>query len=446
VPGNSYDATTHFSWSGCPMTDALAGAASLFDLDPESVRCPYPIFAALRDEAPVVWVDQLDAFVVSRYDLIAEVLRQPDRFSSRYTTGRATDRQVARMMSELVAEDGEIGAMVERRSKFGTTPVLVRADPPQHGRQRALVNRAFSPPAIRALEPDIEVLANSLIDRFVDRGRVELVAEFAAPLPMTVIAIALGVTLDRMDDFKRWSDAIVSGFGRNGLDKAELTGIIRARSELEEYLLAVIDERELEPQRDLISQIVHARVDGERLTRHEMVEMVIQFLLAGNETTAKLISSTMLHLARDPDEASRLRSDAELIGPFIEEVLRLEPPTNGLYRIAVADCELGGVSIPFGSAIWLAYAAANRDPQHFDAPDECLMRRQATSPHLGFGLGAHFCLGAGLARAEARISVQSLLARCEEVRLAIEPDDVAYEQSYMVHGIQRLPLTFVAGA
>ena len=150
----------------------------------------------------------------------------------------------------------------------------------------------------------------------------------------------------------------------------------------------------------------------------------------------------MLRLAADPTLADRVRADPDLVPPLLEEVLRLEPPAFGLYRVASADYELGGVAIPAGSSLWLVYAAGNRDPEQFEAPDECVLTRPGGSPHLAFGLGPHFCIGAGLARAEARIAVQSLLARCTDVRLEIEPEDIAYNPSYMVRGIQRLPLTF----
>jgi cytochrome P450 len=172
--------------------------------------------------------------------------------------------------------------------------------------------------------------------------------------------------------------------------------------------------------------------------------MVVQFLLAGNETTAKLISAAALRLALDGDLADRLRSEPDLVTPFLEEVLRLEPPSSGNYRIATVDYDLGGTHVPAGSALWLVYAAGNRDPGVFDAPGECVIGRDAAAPHLGFGLGAHFCLGAGLARAESRIAVQALLARCADIRPALDPDDIPYEPSYLVHGIRRLPLTFRA--
>jgi cytochrome P450 len=423
------------------MTDALAAASSLFDLDPQSVRCPFPILDAMREASPVLWHDQIDAFAVTRYDLIVEVLRHPERFSSRRTTGPATDRAVGRLMKELVAEDDEVGAMLALTTKRGTAPVLVRADPPEHGRQRALVNRAFGPSAIRALEPEIEALAERFIDGFVDDGRVELATQYAVPIPMTVIAKALGVSLDRMEDFKRWSDDLVAGVGGE-LHKEQLADLVRARSELGTYLLEVIEERQRDPQDDLVTRLVEARIDGEQLTTYEIIEMVMQFLLAGNETTAKLITATVLRLAADPELADRLRADPELIPTLLEEVLRLEPPAFGLYRVATEDTELDGVAIPAGTSLWLVYGAGNRDPDQFAAPEVCQLDRPGSTPHLAFGLGPHFCIGAGLARAEARIAVRALLARCGDLALEVAPEDIAYEPSYMVRGIQRLPLTF----
>lgn len=417
-----------------------AAASKLFDLDSETVRCPYPVFDQLREHDPVLWFDELEAFVITRYDLIVEALRKPELFSSRNTTGPTTDRQLKSVMRGLLADDPELRSMIERRRTYGTTPVLVRADPPVHSRQRAIVNRAFSPSVVRSLEEDIRALAERLVDSFSADGLVELASEFAVPLPMTVIATALGVELERMDDFKRWSDGIVGGVGRNDMGPEELALVVRSRAALEDYLLRIMQQREAAPTEDLTSRIVHAEVDGERLTVHEALDMLVQFLIAGNETTAKLITATALRLATDPELAAAMRAEPERIGGLLEEVLRLEPPSSGNYRIATEDCELGGVPIPAGSALWLVYAAGNRDDGRFEAPEACRVDREFTSPHLGFGLGAHYCLGAGLARAESRIAIETLLRRFDSIELAIDPVSVEYERSYLVHGIRSLPL------
>ena len=422
--------------------DTSTSAKELFDLDPDRVRCPYPVFAEMRSVGPVTWFDDIDSYVVTSYDLIVEVLKQPDKFSSRYATGRATQQRLAEVMIELIGEDPEMAALAERRMTSGSVPVLLSADPPAHPRQRALVNRAFSPPAIRRLEPEIDALAHQLVDDFADRGRVELVSEFAGPFPMIVIAKALGVGLDRMDDFTRWSHTVVAGIGNPTIGKAELSEIVRAQTELADYLLGVVLERQEQPEDDLISQIVESTIDGERLTPVEVVDMSVQFLLAGNDTTAKLIATSMLRLAQDPALADELRSDPDRLVPFVEEMLRVEPPINGTYRIADVAYELGGVEVPAGSSLWLVYASGNRDPAHFPEPDACRFAREAGAPHLAFGFGAHFCLGASLARAEARLGLQTLLARCRDIRLDGDLDAVVYDRSFMLHGLQQLPLAF----
>ena len=422
--------------------DVFEAANELFDLYPERVRCPYPIFSAMHEQSSVLWFDAIESFVVTDYDLIVEILKQPDKFSSRYATGRATEMKLMTVMAELAMEDPEILAAAEHRMKNGASAVLLSADPPAHPRQRALVNRAFTPPAIRRLEPEIERLANTLIDDFIDRGTVELMAEFAGPFPMIVIATALGVPLDRLEDFTQWSRTIANAIGNSNLGKREMAELFWARSSLADYLLTVVEDRAREPQDDLISQIVQAEIDGERLSHFEVVDMTVQFLLAGNDTTAKLLGSSFLRLAQDPGEVARLRSDPELVPAFVEEMLRVEPPINGTYRIADFECELGGVHIPADSSLWLVYAAGNRDPKRFESPDECQYARSASAPHLTFGFGPHLCLGATLARAEAKVGVRSLLARCENLRLDIDPEDVVYDSSFMLHGLQRLPLAF----
>jgi cytochrome P450 len=420
--------------------DLREACSALFRLERDAVRWPYSTLDQLREQAPVAWFDEIEAYVVTRYDLIAEVLRDPELYSSRRTTGPITDRQIRAAMQGLVAESPEIRAMMERRARHGTSPVLVRADPPHHTRQRGLVNRAFNPAAIRALERDIGDLAEELLDAMDVDAPVEIVTAYAGPLPMTVIARALGVELDRMADFKRWSDGVVSGVGRPELTQDDMATVVRARSELEEYLLDVMARREAEPRDDLISSIVHARLDGERLTTHEALDMIVQFLVAGNETTAKVITATVLTLALDPALADSLRADPDLIPALVEELLRLEPPSTGNYRITTAECELGGVHLPKGAALWVVYAGGNRDHRSFESPDELIVGRTAKPNHLAFGMGPHYCLGAGLARAEIRIAIGALLRRCSRIELAVDLDEVEYEDSYMVHGIKALPV------
>ena len=409
--------------------DAFAAGRELFEFDPDRAACPYPTFAGLRDCAPVAWFDAVESFVVTRYDLILEVLRQPETFSSRSATGPATERQMMTLMIELATEDPEIAALVERSMASGTVvPVLLQADPPEHGRQRTLVNRAFSPASIRGIEPEIERLADDLIDRFAGRGRVELLADFAVPLPMTVIAQALGVSLDRMDDFMRWSKTMVAGIGKLDFGKAELAGIVRAQAELSDYLLGVIDERERDPQDDLISQIVQSTIDGERLTRPEIISMVVQFLLAGNDTTAKLIATGMLRLANDPGSgrpaARRARTSSVPSSRRCSVWNRRStgstgPPTSTTSSAASRSPPERAC----GSCTPRATATPSSSPNPTRSGARSRRRRRISrSASASTSASGHRC-----ARAESRIGIQSLLARCADVRLDVDPAEVAYE-------------------
>lgn len=427
------------------MTQGVSSQANhLFELDDALVACPYPTFAGLQSTSPIKWFDIPEAYVVTDYDLIVEVLRQPDVFSSRQATGPKAEREMMELTMELALEDPEVGDLVGQMAISPPVPVLLTADPPHHQRQRALVNRVFTPGEIRKLEPEIKRVAQSLIDRFADAGRVEFLSAFGHPLPMTIIGKALGVHLDRMDDFMRWSEVIVSGIGQRDMTKSLLKDVLAARTELADYLMSVVVERELEPQDDLISRLVTSEIDGERLTKLEVVNMAVQFLLAGNDTTAKLMASAMLWLAGHPEFADSLREDPSLVEGFVEEILRTQPPINGTYRVADREYVLGGVSIPVGSSLWLVYAAGNRDAQRFEEPDEVHCPVDWKSPHLTFGFGAHFCLGASLARAEARLSLQALLERLDQIEVDPDAEPFRWDSSFMLHGLQRLPLTFKA--
>jgi cytochrome P450 len=239
-----------------------------------------------------------------------------------------------------------------------------------------------------------------------------------------------------------WSKTLVAGVGARELTKADVASLLRTRATVAGYLLSLVGERTEQPEDDLVSVLLQAEIDGERLTAPEIVSMLVQFLLAGNHTTAMLIATAMLRLTNDPDLADRLRGDADLVAPFVEEVLRTQPPINGTYRVADADYELGGVQIPKGSALWLVYAAGNRDPEQFPQPDAFQCPQHSKAPHLAFGFGAHFCLGASLARTEGQIAVRALLDRCRDIRLGVDPGELAYDATYMLHGLQALPLTF----
>ncbi len=413
----------------------------LFRLDQDAVGCPYPIFERLRQEAPVVWVEEIEAFVVTRYEDIAHVLRHPEQFSSALATGPVLARQMAQGIGTLAADTDRGMEKVLRRVERGRTKVLLSADPPLHRRQRNLVNRAFTQRRVREWEGAIRSIAEGLVDEFPSEGPVEFVKAFAVPLPLSVIADRLGVPRSDMADFKRWSDDFTVAIGNHQLGPDQLAAMLASQAEFFEYFEAMLDERRRQPADDLLSQLANARLaDGDELTLPELLGMLNQFLVAGNETTTKLLAFSLRRLAEDPALAGRLRSEPQLIEPFVEEMLRLESPVQGLYRQAVEDCTVGDVAVPAGSSLWLAYASANHDASVFSCPEQVDLERGFSQPHLAFGFGEHFCLGAALARAEARIGIDVLLRRLDPIE-ADGRNRFECESSYVLHGLRELWLS-----
>lgn len=424
----------HVAGAGEPTPDHHR----LFRLDREAVRCPYPIFERLRQESPVVWVDDIESFVVTRYEDVSHVLRHPGAFSSQMATGPVLARQMADGIQNLVgrAEEGMESVLV--RVNRGRTKVLLSADPPLHRRQRNLVNRAFTQRRVRESEGVIRSIAEGLVDGFASSGYVEFVSGFAVPLPLSVIADRLGVPRSDMVDFKRWSDDFTVAIGNHQLGQDDLRSMLVSQAEFFSYFEALVDERRRDPADDLLSELATARLpDGDGLELPEILGMLNQFLVAGNETTTKLLAFSFHRLAEDPELADRLRSDPGLVEPFVEEMLRLEAPVQGLYRIAVQDCEIGGTAIPAGASLWLAYASANHDDSVFDRPGDLDLEREFSQPHLAFGFGEHFCLGAALARAEARIGISVLLERLAAISLD-DRNRFDFESSYALHGLKEL--------
>ena len=416
------------------------GHAALFALDSHAVSCPHEVLAGLREESPARWVDEIEAYAVTRYEDIVFVNRHPELFSSRTATGPVLARQMAETIGALVEEDPEVREVISGRAARGRTAVLLNADPPLHSRQRALVNRSFSLRAAKAREADIRRLADDLIDGFPADGEVDLVSALGVPLPLAVIADALGVPISDMADFKRWSDDFVVAIGNHSLSKDDLRRMLHSQAAFFSYFADRIAERRAAPRDDVVTEVVHSRLDGEELTEAEMLSMFSQFLVAGNETTTKLIASAALRLALDPALAEGLRTEPDRIGDFVEEVLRLEAPVQGLFRVATEATEVGGVPIPEGAHLWVVYAAGNRDGVVFPSPDDCVLGRESRYPHLSFGVGEHFCLGASLARVEARVAIERLLVRFGTIELVGDADALRYEPSYVLHGLQSLPL------
>jgi cytochrome P450 len=393
----------------------------------------------------VYFSDHIKAFVVSRYEDITEVLRNPQVYSSSLASG---PRSVSGLADQLIADPNtseKLRAQAQRRAEISKSKVLLFSDPPNHVRQRKLVNKGFTARRINGMEDEIRGVTNGLVDRFVADGRVELVSQFSIGLPMTVIADLVGVPQDMHDTFKKWSDNFTAGTGNFGLTPEEVADMFDSVDAFYDFFTEQVEARRAEPRDDLLSDLVAARIGGEEPLRiDEILQMLVQFLVAGNETTTNLVTSIVYRLVRDPELQARVRADLDLVQPLVEEVLRLESPVQGMFRYATETTTLGGVEVPEGSILWLSYGSANRDETQFQAGDEITLGRSDPQPHLAFGRGEHFCLGAGLARLEARVGVETLLSRLDDIRLDGADEDIAYLPNFMLRGIRRLPLTFTA--
>jgi len=318
---------------------------------PEVLSCPYEFYRRVRDEAPVHQTP-LGFWLVSRFDDVMSVVRDTERFSSNFNTSFAAGGASPEMLAVLA--DG-----------YPSANTLLTNDPPTHTQFRALVNKAFSPKRVAQLEGEIRGVATALIDTFVADGKVELVTQFAVGLPLTIVADALGVDRADMGRFKRWSDHAVAPLS-GLLDAAQMLECAKSRVEMQQYMAAVIERRRAEPRDDLLSDLVHAVFDsgdrfGESLTVAELLNVIEQILVAGNETTTKLLAAGMLALIENPEQMVKVRANTALIGNLVEEALRIESPVQMLPRISKTDVEVGGVNIPKGSMVMVMYGCANRD-------------------------------------------------------------------------------------
>ena len=319
---------------------------------------------------------------------------------------------------------------------------LFTADPPEHTRHRKLISKALSPRSVRALEPQIRQITTELIDAFIDRGSVDLIPEFAVPLPVTVIADILGV--DRADiwTFKHWGDLMISG-NIDLLTHERRREVAHAVVELHDYFVPRIEERRRQPTDDLLSIMVNTEVDGEPpLTTAELLPIIDQILLAGHETTTNLIGNAVLVLLNDNELMARLRDQPADIPAMVEEALRWDPPIQCTYRRATRDDTIEGNSIKAGDMVIPMWAGANWDPEVFPNPEQFDIDRPTTKPHMGFGFGPHFCAGAELARLEAKIAFEELLGRMGDIALNEGESDLSHLPSFASHGYRQVGLRF----
>ena len=403
---------------------------------PETLIDPFDHYRAMHEAGVAIeLLEGMNTYVVYSYDLCSEATTKPEIFSNDFTAlmGREADEDIQAILAE----------------GWPDLPTLLTADHPVHTRNRKLVNLAFSAPRVNAIEADMRTKSIELIEAFADRGECEFVEEFGVPLPVAMIAGQIGLD-DDPKRVKRWSDAAVDRFSQM-VDHERKLECARSLVEFQHYMKGLIDDRRANGGNDLLTDLVEARVEGETpLSDPEIMSLMQQFMVAGNETTTSTLAGGLLQLIRNPDQMAKAKAaaggrDPKVIGNLVEEALRYETPTAGMWRIVKQDTELGGMAIPAGSVVQLRYAAANRDPSRFADPDKFDIERTNARTHLSFGKGPHMCVGNMLSRKEMLVAFDELLERLDNFAVKDE-SEIRILPNILLRGVTHLPITFTRKA
>ncbi len=387
---------------------------------------PYPEYARIRAEQPIsrtTLPNGVEVYLVTRYADVQAGLKDP---------------RLVKNIHNAREEEHRLGLLRKRgRLAYPNNANMLRADPPEHTRLRALAHEAFTPHYVSQLRGHIQQIADGLLDAVQERGKMDLIQDFAFPLPITVICEMLGVPLADDAKFRRWSQAVID----SGILSSETPLLIPEMLQMAAYLKRLIAKRRKDPQDDLISRLINADQQGDRFSPPELLSTTVLLLIAGHETTVNLIGNGTLALLQNPDQMAALRQDPAMIKPAVEELLRYVNPVQMVNRYAAEDLEICGVPIPRGSHLMLVVAAANHDPDY--APQaERLTVANHDQKHVAFGQGIHYCLGAPLARLEGEIAFTTLLRRLPGLRLDQPDAALEWRPSLELRGLRSLPVVF----
>ena len=395
----------------------------------EVLECPFDFYKLAREEAPVYLLPGTNIYLVTRHADIRAMLKDTRTFSSNF--------------AHLLSGSADNAEVVELyKGTIEPADTLLTLDPPRHRVYRSLVNKVFSAKRVEQMHDYIEQIVDELIDGFVDDGECEFIAAFASPLPLMVIADQLGIDRQLLPRFKVWSDSLAARLG-GMVSSEEAKDIAIAVREYQEYILEVIAARRQEPRDDMISDLANAEIDeGRKLNDAELISIVQQFLVAGNETTTSSLAGGLLSLIQDPEQMRLLREDSSRMENTVEEILRTETPSAGLWRAVTRDVEFNDILIPEGAMVMLRYAAANRDERVFDDAERFDICRHNADDHIAFGQGTHFCPGAMLARKEMILALNKLLERVDNIQLAEGKNDLTHWPNMVLRGLKALHITF----
>jgi hypothetical protein len=391
-------------------------------LDPEVLANPYPLFHRLRQEDPVHWDPFLHAWVVTRYNDVVTVLHH-------YSAERTPTPQQLTDMG--LASLNPIAQVMIKQMLF--------LDPPAHTRIRSLASQAFTPQRVEVLRTHICDITNSLLDKVESRGRMDVIADLAEPLPCIITAEMLGVPVEDHQQLKAWSQDFAEMLGNFQHNPDRTTKVLSSTLAMVEYFRSAIKDCRRRPAGGLVSSLMNAEINGDRFTEEEIIANCIVTMVGGQETTTNLIGNGVLSLLRNPDQLEKLRCDLSLVPSAVEEMLRYESPSQHTARLAPEDTFLGGKRISKRQAVIAVMAAGNRDPERFPDPDRFDITR-ANNRHLAFGWAAHFCFGAALARIEGQTAFELMLRRLPNWTL--DPEPLVWRTNLGLRGLIRLPISF----
>jgi cytochrome P450 len=400
----------------------------------EVLNCPYDFYKVLQEQAPVYQLPDTSIYMISRHADIKQLLKDTATYSNNFTH-LLKGPEPAPEVTEIYAR------------AWQPVDTMITADPPRHKTYRTLVNKVFNAKRVDAMEDYMVAIVHELIDGFIARGECDFVREFTTPLPVYVIADQLGVPREDLKNFKRWSDSFARRLSQLATPEEQIEDAENIVA-FQFYFADMCEQRRSAPRDDMISDLVVTKIEdpdsGEvRLLNMEELQSILQQLMvAGNETTTSAITGGMVSLIQNPAQMRDLRKHPEKIPNAVEEILRMESPSAGMWRVVKQDTEVHGVKIPKDALVMLRYHAGNRDPQLFEHPDAIDINRSNADDHIAFGQGIHFCPGAMLARKEMNVAFSALLSRLDNIEIVAEKSDLAYWPNIVLRGLKGLYIRF----
>jgi len=410
----------------CPVHDIMP-------MHPEILRCPATMNRRLRDEAPVFHDPMSNIYFISRYADVVAMAQDPATYSS--VMPGAGSRAVN-------SEDPEVLEIMAEG--YPNVPTMLTQDLPLQRRYRKFVDGAFSPRALKALEPFIDTTSHMLIDQFIDKGECEFLNDFGVPLPLRVIGSQIGTPENDLYKLRDWTEAFIGNLSQQ-LDRDGIIAAAKKILEFQHYFVERMDERRANPQDDILSKVVNASIDGEKpIDNAEGLSMLSQILVAGNETTAASLTEGIWLLIQHPEQAQLIADDPspEMISRFVEEVLRVSSPSANMFRRTTRDVELHGVTIPENSVCFARFASANQDDDQFEDAMQFNIMRDNLKDHVAFGKGIHHCLGAALARREMNGGFAAIFKRLKNFRLKTTETEPVFLPNALLHGLESLHIEF----